>query len=66
MPEAIFVSGCHGSTEIHMCTKFHLHALYCVQVREVKKGKKCLRPFFVHGRHGNAEIHMCTKFHLHA
>ena len=20
--------GCHGNAEIHMCTKFHLHALY--------------------------------------
>ena len=27
-----FVHGCHGNAEIHMCTKFHLHALYGVQV----------------------------------
>ena len=32
-----FVHGCHGNAEIHMCTKFHLHALYGVQVWEVKK-----------------------------
>ena len=31
-PRQFFVSGCHGNTEIHMCTKFHLHALYGVQV----------------------------------
>ena len=24
--------GCHGNAEIHMRTKFHLHALYGVQV----------------------------------
>ena len=28
---------CHGNTEIHMRTKFHLHTLYGVQVGEVKK-----------------------------
>ena len=69
MPEAIFVSGCHGNTEIHMCTKFHLHTLYGVQVCEVKKcsyWKKVPEAISVDGRHGNAEIHMCTKFHLHA
>ena len=27
-----FVNGCHGNTEIHMCTKFHLHALHGLQV----------------------------------
>ena len=27
-----FVHGCHGNAEIHMCTKFYLHALYGVQV----------------------------------
>ena len=32
MPEAIFVDGRDGNTEIHMRTKFHLHALYGVQV----------------------------------
>ena len=32
-----FVNGCHENGEIHMCTKFHLHALYGVQVSEVKK-----------------------------
>ena len=24
--------GCHGNAEIHMSTKFHLHALHGVQV----------------------------------
>ena len=38
MSEAIFfVDGCHGNTEIHMRTKFHLHALHDEQVWEVKK-----------------------------
>ena len=38
MPEAIFFADDHhGNTEIHMRTKFHLHALYGVQVSEVKK-----------------------------
>ena len=32
MPEAIFVPGCPGNAEIHMHTKFHLRALYGVQV----------------------------------
>ena len=32
MPEAIFVHYRHGNAEIHMRTKFHLHALYDVQV----------------------------------
>ena len=32
-----FVHGCHGNAETHMFTKFHLHALYGVQVSEVKK-----------------------------
>ena len=32
MPEASFVHGRHGNAEIHMRTKFHLHALYGVQV----------------------------------
>ena len=27
-----FVNGCHGNAEIHVHTKFHLHALYGVQV----------------------------------
>ena len=27
-----FVHGCHGNAEIHMRTKFRLHALYGVQV----------------------------------
>ena len=27
-----FVHGCHENAEIHMRTKFHLHALYGVQV----------------------------------
>ena len=27
-----FVDGCHGNAEIQMRTKFHLHALYGVQV----------------------------------
>ena len=26
VPEAIFVNGCHGNAQIHMCTKFHFHA----------------------------------------
>ena len=36
-PRQFFVSGCHGNPEIHMCTKFPFHALYGVQVWEVKK-----------------------------
>ena len=32
MPEAIFVHDRYGNAEIHMRTKFHLHALYGVQV----------------------------------
>ena len=32
VPEAIFVDGRHGNAKIHVCTKFHLHALYGVQV----------------------------------
>ena len=28
--------GCHENAEIHMCTKFHFHALYDLQVWEVK------------------------------
>ena len=32
MPEGIFVHDCHGKAEIHMRTKFHLHALHGVQV----------------------------------
>ena len=31
-PRPFFVHGCHGNAEIHMRTKFHLHALYGVQV----------------------------------
>ena len=31
MPEGIFAQGRHGNAEIHMRTKFHLHALYGVQ-----------------------------------
>ena len=27
-----FVNGCHGNGEINMCTKFHLHVLYGLQV----------------------------------
>ena len=32
MPEAIFVHDRHGNAEINMYTKFHIHALYVVQV----------------------------------
>ena len=32
MPEEIFVNGCHGNAQIHMCTKFELHALHGLQV----------------------------------
>ena len=33
VPEAnFFVNGCHGNAQIHMCTKFHLHALHGLQV----------------------------------
>ena len=32
VPEAIFVHGRHGNPEIHMHTKFHLHALYGVHI----------------------------------
>ena len=32
MPEGVLVHGRHGNAEIHMRTKFHLHALYGVQV----------------------------------
>ena len=28
VPEAIFVHGCHGNTELHVRTKFHLRTLY--------------------------------------
>ena len=32
MPEAVFVDGHHGNTEIHMRTKFHFHILIGLQV----------------------------------
>ena len=36
-PRPFFVDDRHGNIEIHMRTKFHLHALYGEQVWEVKK-----------------------------
>ena len=36
-PEAIFVDDCHGNANIHMRTKFHLHALHGLQGSEVEK-----------------------------
>ena len=50
-----FVNGRHENTEIHMRTKFHLHALYGVQVQEVKKWleEKVPEAIFVDGCHGN-------------
>ena len=32
VPRPRFVDGRHGNTQIHMCTKFHLHALHGLQV----------------------------------
>ena len=31
-----FVNGCHGNTEIHICTEFHLHASYSFASSEAK------------------------------
>ena len=63
MAEAIFVDGCHGKAEIHMYnTKFHLRALYGLQVEKRSSHREKLPEAIFCYR--NNEIHMYIKFCL--